>query len=221
MATILVTVAALAQQAPTPAQVRQLEAARLWDAKAQEMNVLPAGWNALTDAQRVAAWALDIEKTGRIFEQRHEPMPLQQDQEVRLRIEQQRAEQREIIANPAAFAKEDAVSLGASPMVAQAKLRASEHAEKYFEDLLRAFAAALSAGRTVTDVGLSSVAAARRTELLSRLPVRPGDLLSFSSVEDLATAVKGFDPNLDVRILLVENGGVAITISAPENANQR
>lgn len=59
------------------------------------------------------------------------------------------------------------------------------------------------------------------TPLLSRLLVRAGDMLSFSSMEDLAAAVKGFGPNLDVRILLVENGGVAITISAPENTNQR
>jgi hypothetical protein len=76
----------------------------------------------------------------------------------------------------------------------------------------------VAAGRPLTNVGTAGLTATRRTELLSRLPVRVGEMLSFGSGEALSAAVKGFDPDLAVTILLVENGGATITIST-ENTN--
>ena len=118
-------------------------------------------------------------------------------------------EQQALLEHKGAVIVED--SLSPAPSVAQFT--------KQYLDLMdgisRAHTAALGHGRTVTDIVIVGLTGSRPGELLAKLPVRKGETLSFDSVQALAAAVKSYDADLAVKIVLVENGGAAITISAP------
>jgi len=211
----LVGITALAQSGPPSAQALRLEAARLYDVKAQaSIPHRPGDLGPLDEAHRIAYLEELLANMGRGMEQQQVPLTAQLALELRLR--QQEAEQRRVVENPAAFAKEDGAS-SFEVFHARAQLHFLEQSESQTE-WAAAFGAAVAAGRPLTNVGTAGLTANRRTELLSRLPVRVGEMLSFGSVEALSAAVKGFDPDLAVTILLVENGGATITIST-ENTN--
>ena len=209
----------LAQTEPATVDALQVEAARLYAAEARKLNLpgpAASAGDSESEAQRLAAWVADIEKTRRDYEERQKPVILRRgrwqswpDGEEMLRARQ---------GNPAAFAREDGVSLAG--LEAERKLRSLEQGDSYFEELLRAMSGALAAGRTLTNVETVRLSEAARKDLLVRLPVQVGERLSFASVCRLADVVKGFDADLAVELLLVKDGGVTVTVSAPENAGR-
>jgi len=71
-------------------------------------------------------------------------------------------------------------------------------------------------GHAVKSISTPNLPSAVRNDLLSRLPVREGDMLSSESMEQTAKAVRSFDEHLEIRFLPTKpDGQVEIRITAP------
>jgi len=66
--------------------------------------------------------------------------------------------------------------------------------------------------KSITVLGLSDQA---RDELLSRLPVREGDIMSADARQKIIQAAKDFDEHLTTRFQTADTSGVSVVIAAP------
>jgi TonB family protein len=70
-------------------------------------------------------------------------------------------------------------------------------------------------GRTLKSISAPGLSESVRNDLISRLPVRVGDILSNKLLELTAGAVRSYDEHLTIRFLATDDGQAELRISAP------
>jgi TonB family protein len=75
--------------------------------------------------------------------------------------------------------------------------------------------------RTVKGVDVSGLPDEASQQLLAHLPVHAGEQLDWAKLNELTTAVKSFDPHLNMALATAPDGGTTVRIAAPGSAPQR
>jgi TonB family protein len=75
--------------------------------------------------------------------------------------------------------------------------------------------AARFVGRVLQSIATPGMSDSARNELLPRLPVRPGDVVTEGLLEQIGASVRGYDEHLRVQVLSTSDGQAELRISAP------
>jgi TonB family protein len=91
----------------------------------------------------------------------------------------------------------------------------STEAVARFEALRKAAGPSSLAGKTLGTYVVAGLSEQSRNDLLSRLPVRQGEVLAEDSFDRIVKAVRDYDEHLSVGRTLSRSGDVTVTIIAP------
>jgi TonB family protein len=116
----------------------------------------------------------------------------------------------ELLAETAASA---GVPSQAQPM--DAASREALRAQVGDKPLTARVAPPLPEGRRLTSIYIGGLSDQSRKDLMSRLPVHPGDTLAADSLERLRAAVREFDEHLSVGTATISNSEMTVTIQMP------
>ena len=99
-----------------------------------------------------------------------------------------------------------------------------EAMEKRLEEMragMQNFRGPSFAGRRVKSISVIGLTGPQRDELLARLPVHIGDMLTDESMAQIEEAVKRFDEHLGIAMETVSGGQAVIRITAPGSAEEK
>ena len=99
-----------------------------------------------------------------------------------------------------------------------------EAMQKFLEEMragMQNFRGPSFAGRRVKSISVIGLTGPQRDELLARLPVHVGDMLTDESMAQIEEAVKRFDEHLGIAMETVSGGQAVIRITAPGSAEEK